>query len=101
HRSACARRESRPCRRRILLRFRFEHGHDRCDGLALEGAPRAPSQRRRRCSGFVDRDGRATRDSRRPGSMATLEALLPSLILAGLTAMAYAGLFTLRSVRET
>jgi uncharacterized membrane protein (DUF4010 family) len=34
-------------------------------------------------------------------SMATLEALLPSLLLSGLTAMAYAGLFTLRSVRET
>jgi uncharacterized membrane protein (DUF4010 family) len=34
-------------------------------------------------------------------SMATLEALLPSLILAGLTALAYAGLFMLRSVRDT
>lgn len=34
-------------------------------------------------------------------SMATLEALLPSLVLAGLAAIAYAGLFTLRSVRET
>jgi uncharacterized membrane protein (DUF4010 family) len=34
-------------------------------------------------------------------SMATLEALLPSLILSGLAATAYAGLFTLRSVRET
>jgi len=34
-------------------------------------------------------------------SMATLEALLSSLLLSGLTAMAYAGLFTLRSVRET
>jgi uncharacterized membrane protein (DUF4010 family) len=34
-------------------------------------------------------------------SMATLEALLPSLILAGLAAMGYAGLFTFRSVRDT
>jgi uncharacterized membrane protein (DUF4010 family) len=34
-------------------------------------------------------------------SMATLEMLLPSLILSGVMAMAYAGLFTLRSVRET
>ncbi len=34
-------------------------------------------------------------------SMATLEALVPSLVLAGLAAIAYAGLFTLRSVRET
>ena len=34
-------------------------------------------------------------------SMPTLEALLPSLVLTGLTATAYAGLFTLRSVRET
>jgi uncharacterized membrane protein (DUF4010 family) len=34
-------------------------------------------------------------------SVATLEALLPSLILSGLAATAYAGLFTLRSVRET
>lgn len=34
-------------------------------------------------------------------SMETLQALLPSLILSGLTAMAYAGLFTLRSVRDT
>ena len=34
-------------------------------------------------------------------SMATLEALLPSLVLSGLAATAYAGLFTLRSVRET
>jgi uncharacterized membrane protein (DUF4010 family) len=34
-------------------------------------------------------------------STATLKRLLPSLLLAGLTALAYAGLFTLRSVRET
>jgi uncharacterized membrane protein (DUF4010 family) len=34
-------------------------------------------------------------------SMRTLQALLPSLILSGLAATAYAGLFTLRSVRET
>jgi uncharacterized membrane protein (DUF4010 family) len=34
-------------------------------------------------------------------STATLKMLLPSLLLAGLTALAYAGLFTLRSVRET
>ena len=34
-------------------------------------------------------------------SMPTLEALLPSLVLSGLAATAYAGLFTLRSVRET
>jgi uncharacterized membrane protein (DUF4010 family) len=34
-------------------------------------------------------------------SMPTLRMLLPSLLLAGLTALAYAGLFTLRSVRET
>jgi uncharacterized membrane protein (DUF4010 family) len=34
-------------------------------------------------------------------SMATLEALLPSLVLSGFAATAYAGLFTLRSVRET
>jgi uncharacterized membrane protein (DUF4010 family) len=34
-------------------------------------------------------------------SMATLEVLLPSLILSGLTATAYAALFTLRSVRAT
>jgi uncharacterized membrane protein (DUF4010 family) len=34
-------------------------------------------------------------------SVSTLAALLPSLILSGLTATAYAGLFTLRSVRET
>lgn len=34
-------------------------------------------------------------------SMATLEALLPSLVLSGLAATVYAGLFTLRSVRET
>jgi uncharacterized membrane protein (DUF4010 family) len=34
-------------------------------------------------------------------SMQTLQALVPSLILAGLTAMAYAGLFTLRSLRDT
>lgn len=34
-------------------------------------------------------------------SMATLEALLPSLTLSGLAAVAYAGLFTVRSVRET
>jgi len=34
-------------------------------------------------------------------SMPTLQALLPSLVLAGLAATAYAGLFTLRSVRET
>jgi uncharacterized membrane protein (DUF4010 family) len=34
-------------------------------------------------------------------SMPTLEALLPSLVLSGLAAVAYAGLFTLRSVRET
>jgi uncharacterized membrane protein (DUF4010 family) len=34
-------------------------------------------------------------------SMPTLELLLPSLILSGLTAVGYAGLFTLRSVRET
>ena len=34
-------------------------------------------------------------------SMPTLEQLLPSLILSGLAATAYAGLFTLRSVRET
>lgn len=34
-------------------------------------------------------------------SMGTLKALLPSLVLSGLAAMAYAGLFTLRSVRET
>jgi uncharacterized membrane protein (DUF4010 family) len=34
-------------------------------------------------------------------SMPTLEALLPSLVLAGLAAVAYAGLFTLRSFRET
>lgn len=33
-------------------------------------------------------------------SMATLEALLPSLVLSGLAATAYAGLFTLRSVRQ-
>ena len=33
--------------------------------------------------------------------MPTLEALLPSLVLSGLAATAYAGLFTLRSVRET
>ncbi|HKQ14078.1 MAG TPA: DUF4010 domain-containing protein [Steroidobacteraceae bacterium] len=34
-------------------------------------------------------------------SMPTLELALPSLILSGLTAVGYAGLFTLRSVRET
>jgi len=34
-------------------------------------------------------------------SMPTLAQLLPSLILSGLAATAYAGLFTLRSVRET
>ena len=34
-------------------------------------------------------------------SMATLEALLPSLVLSGLAAIAYAGLFTLRSFRQT
>jgi uncharacterized membrane protein (DUF4010 family) len=34
-------------------------------------------------------------------SMPTLEALLPSLVLTGLAALAYAGLFTLRSFRET
>lgn len=34
-------------------------------------------------------------------SMPTLQALIPSLGLAGLTALAYAGLFTLRSFRET
>jgi len=34
-------------------------------------------------------------------SMPTLQMLLPSLLLAGLTAVGYAGLFTLRSVRET
>jgi uncharacterized membrane protein (DUF4010 family) len=34
-------------------------------------------------------------------SMPTLQALLPSLVLSGLAATAYAGLFTLRSVRET
>ena len=34
-------------------------------------------------------------------SMPTLAMLLPSLLLSGLTALAYAGLFTLRSVRET
>lgn len=34
-------------------------------------------------------------------SVRTLEALVPSLVLAGLAAIAYAGLFTLRSVRET
>ena len=34
-------------------------------------------------------------------SMPTLEALLPSLVLSGLAAVAYAGLFTLRSLRET
>jgi uncharacterized membrane protein (DUF4010 family) len=34
-------------------------------------------------------------------SMSTLEALLPSLVAAGLAATLYAGLFTLRSVRET
>jgi uncharacterized membrane protein (DUF4010 family) len=34
-------------------------------------------------------------------SVPTLGMLLPSLLLAGLTALAYAGLFTLRSVRET
>jgi uncharacterized membrane protein (DUF4010 family) len=34
-------------------------------------------------------------------STATLKMLLPSLLLAGFTALAYAGLFTLRSVRET
>jgi uncharacterized membrane protein (DUF4010 family) len=34
-------------------------------------------------------------------SMATLEALLPSLVLSGLAAIAYAGIFTFRSVRES
>ena len=34
-------------------------------------------------------------------SMPTLGMLLPSLLLSGCTALAYAGLFTLRSVRET
>jgi uncharacterized membrane protein (DUF4010 family) len=34
-------------------------------------------------------------------SMPTLAMLLPSLLLSGLTALAYAGLFTLRSLRET
>ena len=34
-------------------------------------------------------------------SMPTLEALLPSLVLSGLAATAYAALFTVRSVRET
>ncbi|HKR34687.1 MAG TPA: DUF4010 domain-containing protein [Steroidobacteraceae bacterium] len=34
-------------------------------------------------------------------STATLEALLPSLVLSGLAAIAYAGLFTLRSFRQT
>jgi uncharacterized membrane protein (DUF4010 family) len=34
-------------------------------------------------------------------SMPTLKMLVPSLLLSGLTALAYAGLFTLRSVRET
>ena len=34
-------------------------------------------------------------------SMPTLEALLPALVLSGLAAVAYAGLFTLRSLRET
>jgi uncharacterized membrane protein (DUF4010 family) len=34
-------------------------------------------------------------------SMPTLQMLLPSLLLAGLTAVGYAALFTLRSVRET
>jgi uncharacterized membrane protein (DUF4010 family) len=34
-------------------------------------------------------------------SMPTLAALLPSLVLSGLAAVAYAGLFTLRSFRET
>jgi len=34
-------------------------------------------------------------------SMPTLAMLVPSLVLSGLAAIAYAGLFTLRSVRET
>ena len=34
-------------------------------------------------------------------SMQTLQALLPSLVLAGLAALAYAGMFMLRSVRDT
>jgi uncharacterized membrane protein (DUF4010 family) len=34
-------------------------------------------------------------------SMPTLEMLVPSLLLSGLAAVGYAGLFTLRSVRET
>jgi uncharacterized membrane protein (DUF4010 family) len=34
-------------------------------------------------------------------SMPTLQQLVPALILSGLAATAYAGLFTLRSVRET
>lgn len=34
-------------------------------------------------------------------SMQTLQALLPSLVLAGLAALAYAGIFMLRSVRDT
>jgi uncharacterized membrane protein (DUF4010 family) len=34
-------------------------------------------------------------------SMPTLEMLVPSLVLSGLAAVGYAGLFTLRSVRET
>jgi uncharacterized membrane protein (DUF4010 family) len=34
-------------------------------------------------------------------SMPTLEVLVPSLVLSGLAAVGYAGLFTLRSVRET
>jgi uncharacterized membrane protein (DUF4010 family) len=34
-------------------------------------------------------------------SMPTLAMLVPSLVLSGLAAVAYAGLFTLRSVRET
>ena len=95
-------REGRPGARRLVLGFRFEHCHDRRDGRRARKAH--PELHRSAVAGAAASSiATVVQLAIVVGlvSMPTLEALLPSLVLVGSRRHAYAGLFTLRSVRET